>query len=194
MKIDFNNYLVYKFLNSLFAGVSIGAIFTIYAPIKDPYIYSIGGIALGFGLLAVAFFYEKILNIKAYLFISLLVEVLIFLTIVVILVFKYSYINALFVYIGYQVSFIFGSYLTRAETIILNNAKKLSLIDIYKQMGYLIGMFCSFVFYKLAQTLYNINSSENQVYYIHFVFLTLQILIIIFLLRAFKGRHIDNNS
>ena len=52
---------VYKFFNSLFLGTSIGSIFIIYSPL-EPAIYSVGGIVLAFGLMAVASFYEKILK------------------------------------------------------------------------------------------------------------------------------------
>lgn len=41
-------YLLYKLLNALFLGCSLGSVFIIYAPL-NPKIYSIGGITLALG-------------------------------------------------------------------------------------------------------------------------------------------------
>ena len=38
-------FIIYKWFNSLFLGVSIGSVFTIYEPL-EPSVYSLGGIAL----------------------------------------------------------------------------------------------------------------------------------------------------
>ena len=40
-------FIRYKFFNSLFLGLSVGAIFTLYAPL-EPSIYSLGGVFLPF--------------------------------------------------------------------------------------------------------------------------------------------------
>lgn len=187
MRLKFTDYLVYKLFNSLFLGISIGALFVVYSPIK-PYVYSVGGLALGVGLLVVAFFYEKILHIKAYFWISLFVELVIFAGVVVILMGKFSLVNALFVYIGYQISFMFGSYLSRAETIVIQNHKKLSRIDIAKQVGYLLGMGISLIYYRIVESVYDITSSNEQVYNIHYILFAVEVMIIIFLLRSFDGK------
>ncbi len=43
--IRFGWFLAYKFFNSLFLGLSIGAVFTLYEPLS-PAIFSAGGIGL----------------------------------------------------------------------------------------------------------------------------------------------------
>ena len=63
------------------------------------------------------------------------------------LVFSYSYQIALCVYIGYQITFVFGSYLVRGETLILKKESLLKAVDISKQSGYLIGLLLSYLIY-----------------------------------------------
>ena len=53
-------FIRYKFFNSLFLGVSIGAIFTLYVPL-EPSIYSLGGVILAMGMLLVARLYHYIM-------------------------------------------------------------------------------------------------------------------------------------
>ena len=52
-------FILYKWFNSLFLGVSIGSVFTIYEPL-EPSVYSLGGIALAAAMIIVAKFYHKI--------------------------------------------------------------------------------------------------------------------------------------
>ena len=54
-------FIRYKFANSLFLGISVGAIFTIYTPI-EPSVYSIGGVLMAIAMLLVARIYKYILN------------------------------------------------------------------------------------------------------------------------------------
>ena len=143
LKIQNKNFISYKFLNSLFMGVSIGSIFTIYNPL-EPSVYSIGGIVLALGMILVATQYHKILTIKYFYRISLLVELIILVVIISFLIFSYSYKIALVVYLGYQITFIFGSYLVRGETLILKDDKLLKAVDIAKQSGNLTGLLFSY--------------------------------------------------
>ena len=179
-------YLIYKVLNSLFLGLSVGTIFAIYAPLKQ-YIYSAGGVALGIGLIVVALFYDKILNIKAYFIFALLVELIMLGTVISLLIFQFSYINALGIYVSYQIVFMFGSYLLRAETLIVQNSTFLSRIDIAKQIGYILGMVGSFGFYKIIEELYHINDNQTQVYFMHFILVFVQVFIIITLIKSFRN-------
>ena len=144
LQLNHRNYIIYKFFNSLFLGTSIGSVFIIYSPL-EPAIYSIGGIVLALGLMGVALFYEKILNIGYFYIISLFVEVVILAVLILFLIFSYSYEIALCVYIGYQVTFIFGSYLGRVETLLLKKKRILKAVDISKQAGYMIGLLLSYV-------------------------------------------------
>lgn len=185
MQINIREFLHYKFFNSLFLGISVGSIFTLYAPLK-PSIYSLGGIALALGMLGVAKLYTKILNLQTFFFISLGVELVVLAFVSYFLVFSYSYATALLIYIGYQFTFVFGSYLVRAETIFFPKAQLLSMLDVIKQKAYLFGMLISYGFYKSLEYFFHISDKQEQVYLIHFPLLTSQLLTIYFLLKAFK--------
>ena len=240
LHLNNKNFIVYKFFNSLFLGTSIGSIFIIYSPL-EPAIYSVGGIVLAFGLMAVAYFYEKILNIEFFYKISLFVELVILGVIISFLIFSYSYEIALCVYIGYQITFIFGSYLGRVETLLLKEKSILKAVDISKQAGYMFGLLLSYIIFlfigikatdlndgniqinetqkqyiltkenklligfqipdldedkvyekkELSSTqLSSLKTivSKNQVYYLHYVLVLFEILVIIFLMRSFRSR------
>ncbi len=144
--LNSKNFIIYKFFNSLFMGTSIGSIFVIYSPI-EPSFYSIGGIVLAVGMILIATQYAKILNTNYFYKISLFVELVILIVILSFLYFSYSYQIALCVYIGYQITFIFGSYLGRGETLLLKKESLLKSVDISKQSGYLAGLFLSYVIY-----------------------------------------------
>jgi len=184
MKLIFRNFITYKLLNSLFLGLSVGSIFTIYTPIKDPSIYSIGGIVLAIGMLAVAQLYQKILTIEWFYRISLFVEFVMLAAILWFLKFPYTYQTALLVYSGYQLTFIFGSYLVRAETLIVEDDERLRLLDSAKQIGYLVGMGGSYIFYKILQH-HNITNAQTKVYDLHWLLFATEIFIIIFIMRSF---------
>lgn len=181
-------FINYKFFNSLFLGLSIGTVFTIYS-VLEPFVFSFGGVILAFSLLFVAKIYTKILNIRYFFYISMLVEVVMLIAIIYFLLKPYHYQTALFVYIGYQIIFTFGSYLLRAETIFLKKSQILSFVDVAKQKGYLLGMLISFVFYKVIEY-FGINSSEYQVFYIHFLLFMVQLLIIYLLFLSFKEKNV----
>ena len=237
LQLYHRNYIIYKFFNSLFLGTSIGSVFIIYSPL-EPAIYSIGGIVLALGLMGVALFYEKILNVGYFYIISLFVEVVILAVLISFLIFSYSYEIALCVYIGYQVTFIFGSYLGRVETLLLKKKRILKAVDISKQAGYMIGLLLSYVVFlfigikasdlndkklqltpsQAEQILVDENKlpigfkvnfeeespslkneliseetqskiksiiSENQVYYLHYVLVFIEILVIVFIIKSF---------
>lgn len=183
-KLNVSNFIVYKWLNSFFLGVSIGCVFTIYEPL-EPSVYSLGGMALALGVLIIAKFYRKILNATYFFRISLLVEVIVLLMLVFFLIFSYSYQVALMTYIGYQLTFMFGSYLVRAETLVFKEEATLTKIDVAKQVGYLVGMGLSYGFYKLAEHVFALSDKEEQVYYIHFLLILIELGVIVFLVRAF---------
>ncbi len=162
----------------------MGAIFTIYAPL-DPSIYSLGGIALAVGMLLVARLYHRILNIRWFYRISLLVEAVLLIVMVCFLFYPYTYSTALLVYLGYQLTFVFGSYLVRAETKLLNDDNILTRLDTAKQAGYLFGMGISYLFYKILEQ-NAIIDNQTKVYYLHFLLIGIEILIIILLVRSFN--------
>ncbi|MBT5935781.1 hypothetical protein [Sulfurimonas sp.] len=185
MKLNIREFIKYKLLNSLFLGISVGSIFILYAPL-EPSVYSLGGIFLALAMLVVAKFYYKILNIDYFFKISLFIEIVLLLAISYFLLFSYSYSTAFIIYIGYQITFTFGSFLIRAETLFLKYSKPLELVDVAKQKGYLLGMLISYVFYQLLEYYFGITNKQTQVYVIHFLLLLSQVSIIYYLLKSFK--------
>jgi predicted MFS family arabinose efflux permease len=183
LRIVPSRFITYKFFNSLFLGVSVGAIFTIYAQL-EPSVYSLGGIALAVGMLIVARFYHRILNAEWFYRISLLVEVVLLIVMIYFLIHPYTYATALIVYLGYQLTFVFGSYLVRAETLLLKDDETLTRLDTAKQTGYLIGMGISFVFYKILEHC-KITDNQAKVYDLHYLLIGIEVLIIILLIRSF---------
>ncbi|NPA73792.1 MAG: hypothetical protein GXO12_03700 [Epsilonproteobacteria bacterium] len=182
--MDYRYYLWYKFFNSLFLGLSVGSIFVVYTPLK-PSIFSLGGIALAIGMLIIAKFYEKIMNIKYFFYITMFVELTVLSFVIFFLLFKYSYMSALVVYLGYQLTFVFGSYLVRMETVALKKTVLLSFADIMKQKGYLVGLVVSYLFYKTLD-FFGIIDKQTQVYYLHFILLVLEIIILILVYKSFE--------
>jgi len=185
LKIDSKNYAIYKLLNSLFLGLSVGSVFILYAPLK-PSIYSLGGIALAIGMLIIARLYDYILTMEWFFKFSLMVELAILAVVAYFLINPYTYTTAMLVYIGYQVTFTFGSYLVRAETLALKSDTLLKKVDSAKQIGYLLGMLASYIFYQVAESFYKVSDKQQQVYYLHFILLVTELLIILFLIRGFK--------
>lgn len=185
MKIDIRWFFSYKFLNSLFLGVSIGSIFTLYTPL-EPSIYSIGGVVLAFFMLIIAQLYEKILTIKSFFIISLGVELVLLFAIIFFLFNSYNYQTALIIYIAYQITFIFGNYLLRAETLFLSKSVILKKVDTFKQIGYLLGMLISYLFYEY----FNKETKEEQVYLLHILLVFIETTIIYTLLKSFTTKKV----
>ena len=184
LKLNQRAFIIYKWFNSLFLGVSIGSVFTIYEPL-DPSVYSLGGIFLALVMIIVAKFYNKILNAYYFFRISILVELIVLAMLISFLIFSYSYQIALFIYIGYQITFVFGSYLVRAETLVFNDNEVLTKIDMAKQIGYLFGMAVSYLFYKGLEYYELILDKQEQVYNIHFILVAIELSVLYFLIRAF---------
>ncbi len=185
MKILPRRYIRYKGVNSFFMGLTVGAVFTIYA-VLDPSIFSLGGIALAIGMLVVAKYYDKILNMRTFFKISLLVELVMLVLILAYLALPYGFATALFVYVGYQITFMFGNYLVRAETIFLNRKQILSKLDMAKQIGYLAGMLVSWLYYQMLIHLFHITDHARQVYELHWLLLVTEIVIIALLVKSFQ--------
>jgi len=167
--------------------LSIGSIFTIYAPLK-PSVHSVGGVLLAVGMLIVAKFYEKLMTLRIFFFIALFVELIILILVFYFLIRPYTYSTALFVYAGYQLTFVFGSYLVRTETLFLRKKKLLSLVDMYRQAGYLVGLVVSFIFYRSLEAFFMVKTNQEKVYDIHFILLFVEVLIIVLLIRSFRIR------
>ena len=171
----------------MFLGVSIGSVFTIYEPL-EPSVYSLGGIALAGAMIIVAKFYHKILNTYYFFRLSLAVELIVMLMLIAFLIFSYSYQTALLIYIGYQITFVFGSYLVRAETLVFKEDHVLTKIDMAKQIGYLVGMAVSYAFYKGVEYFKLLADKQEQVYYIHFILVAVELIVITLLWKAFNDK------
>jgi len=187
MKLNNKAFLAYKLFNSSFTGLSIGILFAIYQPL-DPSIYSIGGMVLAGAMLVIAKFYDKLLNIKSFFQISLLVEAVMLLTIITFLFLQYSLTSALLIYMGYQLTFIFGGYLVRAETLVAKDKELLGKIDVNKQIGYLVGLAASYLFYKALEYGFEITDSKTQIGILHYFLISLQALIILLLIASFTKK------
>jgi putative membrane protein len=185
MKLVEKNFLLYKLLNSSFTGLSIGIVFIIYKPL-DPSVYSIGGMVMTILMLVVAAFYKRLLNIKNFFQISILVEVIMLLTLIVFLIFDAGLTVALLIFCGYQLTFIFGGYLVRAETLVAHDKHLLSKIDVLKQIGYLVGLGLSFLFYKSLEYGFEISDDYDRIRILHYFLIALQSTIIFLVFRSFK--------
>lgn len=185
MRLIERNFLLYKLINSLFTGLSVGILFTIYEPLK-PIVYSVGGMVLAFAMLVIANFYEKLLNIKSFYKITILVEVVMLITIVVFMVAGFSLFSALLIYSGYQLTFIFGGYLVRAETLVASKKELLRKIDVSKQLGYLVGMGLSSLFYLGVEYFYEMSDPKDQITLLHYFLIVLQSSIILLVISSFK--------
>jgi len=188
LKLKEQYFLWYKLLNSSFTGLSVGIIFTIYKPLEDPSIYSIGGIVLACAMLIIAKFYEKLLNIRKFFQISVGVVLVILITLLVFMSLQYTVTSALLVYMGYQFTFIFGGYLVRAETLVAQDKELLGKIDVNKQLGYLIGLGASFLFYKTLEYGFDVAEAKTQISILHYFLVGLQSIIILVLANSFTWK------
>lgn len=185
MKIRFRPYIRYKFLNSLFTGVAGGSIFTIYGSLS-PSTFSLGGIVLAFGLMAMAYGYRYFMSIQSFFLFSMIAEIVMLVMVAYFLVFTTHILTALVVYAAYQFSFVFGGYLARAETYFARKVSIMGWIDVAKQQGYLVGLALSYLFYKGCEH-YAITEAKTQVYILHFPLFAIEIVVIVLLIAGFKN-------
>ncbi len=184
MKLSFRPYIRYKFINSLFTGAVGGSVFTVYGSLS-PSTFSVGGILLALGLMGMAYFYHRFMNLRAFFRFSLFAEIVMLIMIGYFLLFPAYALTAMIVYGAYQLSFMLGGYLVRAETHFARHSRIMGWIDIAKQQGYLAGLLLSYGFYKGLE-FYGITHAITQVYWLHFLLLPLETVIIVLLMRAFK--------
>lgn len=184
MKLYFRPYLHYKFLNSLFTGVVGGSVFTIYGSLS-PSTFSIGGIILALGMMGMAYLYHRLMHLEYFFRFSLAAELIMLIMVGYFILFSSQITTALIIYGAYQLSFMLGGYLGRAETHFAKKAKIMGWIDVAKQQGYLGGLVLSYLFYKLLEHFGTAQPSE-QVYALHLLLFPLEILIIVFLVKAFR--------
>jgi hypothetical protein len=178
-------FIRYKFLNSLFLGLSIGAIFVLYTPLS-PAVFSAGGIGLALGTLVIATQYRRILVAGWFFRLSLGVELVTLSGVTAVLLFPLELPLALFIYIGYQVTFSLGNYLVRCETLLMVSVDQLRKLDVAKQAGYLLGMGSAWAVYASLERFAGVDERVDQVISLHWALAVIEILVVIALWQAFN--------
>lgn len=186
-------FIRYKFLNSLFLGLSVGAVFVLYTPLS-PAVFSAGGFGLALATLVVATQYRRILTPFWFFSSSLLVELVTLSGIAAVILFPVETPLALFVYVGYQITFSLGNYLVRCETLLMVNASQLARLDVAKQLGYIIGMGAAWIFYTGLETLAGVANRIEQVVALHYVLIGIELLVLLALWRAFRVSELRSDA
>ena len=135
--------------------------------------------------MGLAYGYHRLMKLEYFRNFSLAAEIVMLFMVGLFILFPAYQTTALIVYGAYQLSFMLGGYLMRAETHFAKHARIMGWIDIVKQQGYLAGLTLSYGFYKLLEY-YQISDAHTQVYYLHFPLFILEIIVIAFLLKGFK--------
>jgi len=184
-------FIRYKFLNSLFLGLSVGAVFVLYTPLS-PAVFSAGGLGLALGTLIVATQYRRILVPAWFLRLSIAVELITLSGVTAVLVLPIALPLALFVYIGYQITFSLGNYLVRCETLLMGSVEQLRQLDIAKQAGYLLGMATAWAIYTGLEHWLMVSEETDQVISLHLVLWGLEVLVLAALWRAFNRDQLND--
>lgn len=180
-------FVSYKFFNSLFLGLSIGSVFTLYAPL-DPSTFSAGGIGLAIATLLIATQYHRLFTRLWFFRLSVLVEAAILSGVIAVLTMESGQRLALFIYLGYQLSFAFGSYLVRFETLLISGEEQLKTLDIAKQAAYLLGMGLAWLTYRVLESRWAIEDADAQVKALYGVLLIIEAAVFFTLLKSFPNR------
>ena len=178
-------FIRYKFLNSLFLGLSVGAVFVLYTPLS-PAVFSAGGLGLAVGTLIVATQYRRILAPAWFFRLSLLVELITLSGVAAVLILPIEVPLALFVYIGYQITFSLGNYLVRCETLLMVAVDQLRRLDVAKQAGYVLGMAVAWALYAGLERWAGLTSEATQVVSLHWLLLGVEVSVLIALWQAFN--------
>ena len=178
-------FIRYNFLNSLFLGLSVGAVFVLYTPLS-PAVFSAGGLGLAVGALIVATQYRHILAPAWFFRLSLLVELITLSGVAAVLILPIEVPLALFVYIGYQITFSLGNYLVRCETLLMVAVDQLRRLDVAKQAGYVLGMAVAWALYAGLERWAGLTSEAKQVVSLHWLLLGVEVSVLIALWQAFN--------
>ncbi|MDG2460568.1 MAG: hypothetical protein P8M73_06785 [Luminiphilus sp.] len=186
-------FVRYKFMNSLFFGLSVGAVFVLYTPLS-PAVFSAGGVGLAFATLAVATQYSRILTPAWFFRSSLAVELVTLSGVAAVLLFPVDTPLALFVYIGYQVTFALGSYLVRCETLLMGSVEQLRKLDVAKQAGYLLGMAGAWAAYSCLEQVADVTDRTEQVVSLHALLVVVEALVVLTLWQAFNRQLLQSDG
>ena len=184
-------FIRYKFLNSLFLGLSVGAVFVLYTPLS-PAVFSAGGLGLALGTLIVATQYQRILVPAWFFRLSIAVELITLSGVTAVLVLPIALPLALFVYIGYQITFSLGNYLVRCETLLMGSVEQLRQLDIAKQAGYLLGMAAAWAIYTGLEHWLMVSEETAQVVSLHWALWGLEVMVLGALWGAFNRDQLND--
>ena len=184
-------FIRYKFLNSLFLGLSVGAVFVLYTPLS-PAVFSAGGLGLALGTLIVATQYQRILVPAWFFRLSIAVELITLSGVTAVLVLPIALPLALFVYIGYQITFSLGNYLVRCETLLMGSVEQLRQLDIAKQAGYLLGMAAAWAIYTGLEHWLRVSEETAQVVSLHWALWGLEVMVLGALWGAFNRDQLND--
>ena len=107
-------------------------------------------------------------------------------SLIIFLIYKISFFSALIIYCLYQLTFVFGGYLVRAETLVANEKEYLGKIDVFKQIGYLTGLIFSYIFYKSLEHILHISDINQQIESLHYPLIIVQLMVIASLFLSFN--------
>ena len=184
-------FIRYKFLNSLFLGLSVGAVFVLYTPLS-PAVFSAGGLGLALGTLIVATQYRRILVPAWFFRLSIAVELITLSGVTAVLALPIALPLALFVYVGYQITFSLGNYLVRCETLLMGSVEQLRQLDIAKQAGYLLGMAAAWAIYTGLEHWLMVSEETAQVVSLHWVLWGLEVMVLGALWGAFNRDQLND--
>ncbi len=184
-------FIRYKFLNSVFLGLSVGAVFVLYTPLS-PAVFSAGGLGLALGTLIVATQYRRILVPAWFFRLSIAVELVTLSGVTAVLALPIALPLALFVYIGYQITFSLGNYLVRCETLLMGSVEQLRQLDIAKQAGYLLGMAAAWAIYTGLEHWLMVSEETAQVVSLHWVLWGLEVMVLGALWGAFNRDQLND--
>ena len=157
----------------------------LYTPLS-PAVFSAGGLGLAVGTLIVATQYRRILAPAWFFRLSLLVELITLSGVAAVLILPIEVPLALFVYIGYQITFSLGNYLVRCETLLMVAVDQLRQLDVAKQAGYLLGMAVAWALYMGLERWAGLTSEAAQVVSLHWLLLGVEVSVLIALWQAFN--------
>lgn len=190
---SFSWFVAYKFLNSLFMGLSIGSVFILYAPLS-PATFSAGGIGLALATLLIATQYHRLFNRDWFFRLSFFVECIILMGVIAVLLLPIDQQLAMFVYLGYQLSFAFGGYLVRYETLLIARDQELKTLDVAKQLAYLVGMGLAWLIYQGLESYWSMANANQQVVALYYVLMIVELAVLNTLARSFpKQRHLGRS-
>ena len=175
-------FIRYKFLNSLFLGLSVGAVFVLI-PLSRSVFGRRHRTRLGHPNRC-----HPVPTHSARAVLSTVagVELVTLSGVIAVLLFPLELALALFIYIGYQITFSLGNYLVRCETLLMVSVEQLRKLDVAKQAGYLLGMGGAWAVYAGLQHFAAIDDRVEQVISLHWVLAVVEIAVVLALWQAFN--------